>query len=113
MLNCNVWSEIELVSSDSDYDTPKQAVLNDLRIIDESNVFILIHPQKMQTSTLFKLGYAYSRIKKIIIVSEDKNLPYMVRGLDVPGKHVKYINSSSVDKVICKEILNWVNNLKH
>lgn len=106
-----VWSEIEFVGNDSDYDTPEQAVLNDLSKIDESNVFILIHPRKMQTSTLFELGYAYSKINNIIIVGDCKNLPYMVQGLNVLGKYVKYISSNLVDNVTAEEILRLIDDI--
>lgn len=80
-LNYHVWSEIELVDSNSEYDTPEQSVKKDIQKIKSSDIFILIHPRKMQTSTLFELGYDFSLSKDIIIVGEERNLPYMLKGL--------------------------------
>ena len=40
-LNYHVWSEIELVGSNSEYDTPEQSVKKDIQKIKSSDIFTL------------------------------------------------------------------------
>ena len=108
-LNYHVWSEIELVGSNSEYDTPEQSVKKDIQKIKSSDIFILIHPRKMQTSTLFELGYAFSLSKDIIIVGEERNLPYMAKGLNIGDHFLKIVESDTFDELTLKKIVDEIN----
>lgn len=59
-----VLSELESISELADYDSPQTSVIEDTLKIRASDWFILIHPQRMQTSSLIELGNAYAMGKK-------------------------------------------------
>ena len=60
-----VYSEIEEFVKMNSFDEPAKAISKDFDNILISDFFILIHPSKMQTSTLIELGYAFAH-KKIL-----------------------------------------------
>lgn len=95
-LNCNVYSEIEHVSNENDYDSPVISANNDLKKIDECDIFIFHHPAKMQSSTLFELGYAFAMKKDIIIISNKNDLPYLCKGL-IEHNNVCFIPNSIIN----------------
>ena len=76
-----VYSETEKISDINSYDNPGKSALKDFCKIQESDVFILVHPAKMQTSTFIELGYDIAHNKRIVIVSEKNNLPFLTLGL--------------------------------
>lgn len=106
-----VWSEIETVSTDTEYDSPEQSVIKDIKKIESSDMFILIHPRKMQTSTLFELGYAFSQSKEIIIIGKEENLPYMVKGLSVDGHYLQIIRSNNLDNKTIMKLISIIQKL--
>jgi hypothetical protein len=77
---CLICSEIEKVLGKSDYDTPAKSVEDDFRNIRDNDIFILLHPGRMQTSSLIEFGYACAYKKKIIMVASQKDLPYLAIG---------------------------------
>ncbi len=107
--NYSIWSEIETIDSASEYDTPEQSVEKDMKNIMKSDIFLFIHPRRMQTSTLFELGFAFSLSKKIIIVGEEKDLPYMVKGLSINGQYLRIINSCVLDESTINKIIREIN----
>lgn len=98
-----VYSEIENIASIGSYDTPGKSAVEDFKKIDDSNIFILYHPMRVQTSAFIELGYAIAKFKKIIIISSKKDLPYLALGLTSVSKQIEIIDieslSSSVDMV--------------
>jgi nucleoside 2-deoxyribosyltransferase len=76
-----VCSELEKVDNIETYDSPEKSVKKDFQAIEDSDVFLLLHPHKMQTSSFIELGYAYALNKKILIIAEKEELPYMALGL--------------------------------
>lgn len=88
--NTNIFCEIVNVASVQKYDSPAKSAIKDFNNIQESDLFILLYPQKVVSSALVELGYALSQKKKILIVSPQKNmLPYMVLGLEEVFNNVK------------------------
>ena len=77
----DVYSEVEHVTEKSNYDSPAQSVKDDFEKIKKSDVFLLFHPKKAQTSALIELGYAYAMQKKVIIISRKELLPYLALGI--------------------------------
>lgn len=106
----NVYSEIEKISNTDCYDDPKKSVINDFDRIQESDILIFYHPKRMQTSTLVEFGYAFAKNKKIIIIANPKDLPYLMQGISDVFSNVMIIESANLNEKITKEI---VKVLKH
>ena len=100
-----VYSEIEGICELNYYDKPSIALSKDLNIIDESEVFVIHHPFRMQTSTLIELGYAVALNKRIIIVGNRKDLPYLALGLPEKTSNAFIIDTSSLSAQTAEEIL--------
>ena len=92
-----VFSEVERLSNLDSYDDPGASVLEDFDKISKSDIFILVHPVKMQTSTLIELGYALAHEKNIIIVSNEFCLPFLAQGLCSVNENVILIKSAEIN----------------
>lgn len=91
-----VFSELEHIADENDYDTPEQSLLMDMNAIKESDMFILHMPRYVPTSALIELGIAIAERKKIIIISPDINiLPYLAIGL-INMSNAIFIASESI-----------------
>ncbi len=100
-----VYSEIEEISELNYYDNPSDALSKDLDIIDKSEMFVIHHPFRMQTSTLIELGYAAALNKTIIIIGKRKDLPYLALGLPEKTANTFIIDTSSLSVQTAEEIL--------
>lgn len=100
-----VYSEIEEISELNYYDNPSDALSKDLDIIEKSEVFVIHHPFRMQTSTLIELGYAIALNKRIIIIGNRKDLPYLALGLPEKKSNASIINASSLTVQTAEEVL--------
>ncbi len=105
----DVYSQIERVTCKSNYDAPELSTNEDLKKIDDSNIFLLLHPKKMQTSTLIELGYAYAKKKIIIIISPSSALPYLAFGLPSSNTNIRIINSSDLDIETFSHVISAIN----
>lgn len=101
----DVYSEVETISGESNYDSPGQSAIEDFKRINESHVFLLLHLRKLQTSTLIELGYAYAKGKAIIIVGTKSTLPYLALGLPSVDEHTTIIDSVNLDATTFAKIL--------
>ncbi|WP_342755907.1 hypothetical protein [Kineothrix sedimenti] len=110
--NYDVYSEIEQISGLSCYDEPGKSAMQDFQRILESNIFMLHHPARMQTSALIELGYAFAEGKKIILIGEPKNLPYLALGLAASSSMVRIVSSSELNNQILEEIMSAINDLE-
>lgn len=108
----NVYSEIENICGKYCYDTPEDSAINDFKKIRESDLFILHHPQRLQSSTLIELGYAYALNKDIIIISNKEDLPYLSLGLNNKENNVSYIDSSTINKNVISQIIEIIEHKK-
>lgn len=104
-----VFSEVEQIVDESGYEPPGDTVKKDFGKIDQSHVFILFHPRKMQSSTLIELGYAYAKEKKIIIISRRDDLPYMACGFPDARDNTTIIESETLDTATISKIINLLN----
>ena len=77
----SVCTELEKTSGLGAYDAPDKSVDEDFQSICANDLFLMIHPRKMQTSSLIELGYALGQRKKIIIVANKEELPFLAKGL--------------------------------
>jgi nucleoside 2-deoxyribosyltransferase len=102
-----VYSELEKVDNIETYDSPEQSVKKDFQAIEDSDVFLLLHPQKMQTSSFIELGYAYALNKKILIVSKKENLPYMALGLGTNKKKAIIVSPQNSYIEIIRILKEW------
>ncbi len=103
-----VFSEIENFEKLDSYDDPGKSALEDFNKISNSDVFILMHPSKMQTSALIELGYALAHKKNIIIVSRKKYLPFLTLGLCDVMENVKLIETIDVSDETINEVCVYV-----
>lgn len=106
-----VYSEIEGVTNKDSYDSPEISVKNDFNRINNSDIFLLLHPKKSQTSTLIELGYAYAKEKKIIIVGSTTVLPYLALGLPLSGANAHIIDLSDIDARAFLRITSALNDI--
>lgn len=86
-----VFSEIEAISSQSSYDSPADSARKDFDAIKKSDIFILVHQKKVQTSALMELGYALALGKTIVIIYKENTLPYLALGLPEMASNVSLI----------------------
>lgn len=103
-VNHYVYSEVLNIESLSSYEEPAKSAVKDFAEISESDVFIIFHPMKMQTSTLIELGYALAKEKKIIVIAKPDVLPYLVYGLPECDSNVKIILASELDESIFGQV---------
>lgn len=104
----DVYSEINKTATESDYASPVKSIQDDFQRIRESDIFIMFHPQKMQTSTLIELGYACAFNIKIVIIGDKNNLPYLAKGLEDSEYSAKLISISDFNKISQQEIIDVV-----
>lgn len=108
--DCVVFSEIENFTKLDSYDEPGKSAIEDFNKILNSDVFILMHPSKMQTSALIELGYAIAHKKNIIIVSQKKFLPFLTLGLCDVIDNVKLVETSKISEEIINKVCLYVGN---
>lgn len=106
----DVCSEIEQISNSEDYDSPSKSVEDDFSNINNSDFFLMIHPCRMQTSSLIELGYACANSKKIVIVGNKNTLPYLAKGLEKSNIQTYILDISEIDNGIIPQISNTVLN---
>lgn len=92
-----VFSEVERIGNTDSYDSPGQSALQDFQGIDASDIFLMLHPRKLQTSSLIELGYACAREKAIMIVGPRRAIPYLALGLPEINPHARIIESDNLD----------------
>lgn len=109
--NYEIYCELQKIIDIVSYDTPQDSLKKDFNAIEESDIFILLHPMRMQSSTLIELGYACALRKKMIIVGAQNDLPYLVNGLIEPDYDSIIINSSEIDDKIITEVIDAISVL--
>lgn len=100
-----VYSEVECVSGKSSYDSPEKSVREDFKKIGDSDIFLLLHPKKVQTSALIELGYACAKEKTIVIVGSKSILPYLALGLPSTCTDVSIVETLDLDKKTLSKIV--------
>lgn len=108
-----VYSEIDEISSVKSYDTPIDSLEKDFKAIKDADIFVLLHPMRMQTSSLIELGYACALKKKLLIVGEKEDLPYLALGLKKPNYNALTIYSSEISSKMIKDIINALDSLNN
>lgn len=106
--NYEVYCELQKILDIDSYDAPQDSIKKDFNAIEESDIFILLHPLRMQSSSLIELGYACALRKKLIVVSAKSDLPYLVNGLIEPDYNSVIIDSSEINDKIITEIMNAI-----
>lgn len=99
--NIDIFSEITNINDQDSFEDPVSATQKDIDKIKECDLFIMIHPQKIQSSTLFELGIAYSLNKDInIYVKSNKDiLPFMITNLDKVHDKTKIYNYKDLNNL--------------
>lgn len=101
----DVNSEIERIGQIDLYDSPAKSVEDDFNSIKENDFFLMLHPAKMQTSTLIEFGFACAQEKRIVVVADKKNLPYLVIGYQEYSKHAKIIEVEKLNAEVFSDIV--------
>lgn len=102
----SVYSEIETINNELNYESPDNAILADLEKIKACDMFILHYPQRIPTSALIELGFAVSFEKPIIVITSQREiLPYLILGISATNPmstiiEAKEINDQLIQKVI-------------
>lgn len=85
------------------FSIPKVAFLKDLAALKSSKKFVLIHPGKMFSSTLFECGFAYRKqTKSVYFVRNLNELPFLMRHL---------ADAASFVSIICVDNMNNIVNV--
>ena len=92
-----VYSEMERIDCADDYESPAQSVEDDFGKISDSEYFVLLHPARMQTSSLIEFGYACAENKKIIAVGRKSDLPYFVIGYAEYSDRARVVEAEEPD----------------
>lgn len=100
-----VFSELTSIGSSEQYDTPEESAKIDFYRIQQSDIFLMYHPMRMQSSTMIELGYAVALEKKIIIISNTSDLPYLATGLHAVASAVEIIASSQITDQVIENII--------
>lgn len=101
-----VYCELQEILDEVSYDTPQDSLKKDFDAIEKSDIFILLHPMRMQSSSLIELGYACALKKKLLIVGAKNDLPYLVNGLIEPDYNSIIIHSSKINAKVLIEIMD-------
>lgn len=109
--NYEVYCELQKILDIESYDTPQDSLKKDFNAIEEADIFILLHPMRMQSSSLIELGYACALRKKLLIVGTQNDLPYFVNGLVKPNYNSIIIHSSEINDKIITEIMDAISML--
>ena len=107
-----VYSEMQRAASEEAFESPETSVREDFHEIEVSDLFLLLHPCRMQTSTLMELGYACALKKPVVLVGESENLPYMALGLKKPTYNALLIESSDISPETITKILAALEELE-
>ena len=100
-----VYSEMQRSPTEDAFESPETSVREDFHEIEVSDYLLLLHPCRMQTSTLMELGYACALKKPLVIVGEAENLPYMALGLKKPTYNGILIESSEISPETISKII--------
>ena len=106
-----VYSEIEKVTGKNNYSSPDHSAEDDFNKINDLDIFLLLHPRRVQTSSLIELGYAYAKGKTIVIIGSTDALPYLALGLPAVCPNVRLIDSSELDTNTFIHAINILNEL--
>ena len=107
-----VYSEMQRAASEEAFESPETSVREDFHEIEVSDLLLLLHPCRMQTSTLMELGYACALKKPVVLVGESDNLPYMALGLKRPADNALLIESSEITPETIEKILSALEELE-
>ncbi|MBO4917668.1 MAG: hypothetical protein J5374_07280 [Bacteroidales bacterium] len=106
----DVCTEIESITDADNYDSPGSSVKEDFESIRDAGCFILLHPKRMQTSSLIEFGYACAMDKDIIIVGERVNLPYLMVGYSEYWPRATILEATSLDMEVFQKIVTIINS---
>ena len=101
----DVCSEAENINDSANYDSPAKSVKDDFSSITNTDYFILLHPARMQTSSLIEFGYACAKNKKILAVGRKIDFPYLVIGCDEVNSNTKIVEIDELDACVFPRIL--------
>lgn len=107
----SVCSEVEQIAGLETYDSPGKSVTEDFESIRNNDVFLFLHPSKMQTSSLIELGYAIALDKKIVIVGRKEDLPYLAVGLESFSNKTVIIDISISSDKHFNQVCNAIHSL--
>lgn len=103
---CNFYSihyPGEEILNPVDYDGEQKAIINNFKILKETEFFIFIYPEKIASSILTEIGYGIALSKKIIIFTKDRNvLPYMLKEADRVIDNIKIHTFTNYSEISSK-----------
>lgn len=107
----SVCSEVEQITGLSTYDSPDKSIQEDFESIKNSDVFLFLHPLRMQSSSLIELGYAIALGKKIVIVGKKCNLPYLAVGIENFSSHAVIVDANTISSDYFNQIYTAIKNV--
>ncbi len=91
----------ENITGQNYFDGQEKAILNDFKLLKESEHYIFIYPKKVTSSILMEMGYAIALSKNTLIFTNGrKSLPYMLQQADKAIPNIRIYEYRSFDEVI-------------
>ena len=83
----------------------------DFARIKDCDYFILLHPKRIQSSSLIEFGYACALDKKIVAVGKRNDFPYLIIGYEEFSDKAKNIEVQELSDEVYPHILNTLKSL--
>lgn len=102
--NFDVVCELSTINNSSQYNSPDDSAAKDFSQIRDADIFIFLHPKRMQSSSLIELGFAIALRKKILIVGKEDDLPYLALGIRSVNPTTHIISTSEITPLVIEKI---------
>lgn len=84
-----------------DWDGQEKAILNDFKLLKESEHYVFIYPKKVTSSILMEMGYAIALSKNTLIFTHSrKSLPYMLQQSDKAIPNIRIYEYKSFKEIL-------------
>lgn len=84
-----------------DWDGQEKAILNDFKLLKESEHYVFLFPRKVTSSILMEMGYAIALSKNTLIFTHGrKSLPYMLQEADKAIPSIRIYEYKDFSEVI-------------
>ncbi len=90
----------EHYESMQDFDFNQQAAIDDLKALKLSKKLLFIYPQKMVSSSIFEVGYAYrKKLPSVYFYQNTADLPFLMQHLDGTSKSVSQYECETIQNI--------------
>jgi nucleoside 2-deoxyribosyltransferase len=88
------------MSTPQDFETADLSVETDVNELKESEIFIMIYPEKIVSSVLYEAGIALALGKPSFYFGNTDNFPFLMKQANQKFNHVKIQEAENLDKIL-------------